>query len=79
MPDLPHISGHEILRTLKKLSCEAIRQNSSHVRVRRQTAQRTFFSSVPLHKIVKEGTLSSILSDLEIDGNDFIAAYKRKK
>ena len=56
MPKLPHLSGREIIRALKRLGFETVRQNGSHVLMR----CGNHGCVVPLHKPVKLGTLRAI-------------------
>ncbi len=76
MPNLPRISGKEVLRRLRRLGCVEVRQSGSHVRVERHIDGRVLRSTVPLHKIVPVGTLAQILRDLEITPEEFIAALR---
>src|SRR5207237_4953955 len=57
------MTGREILRRLRRLGCEIVRQRGSHVRVRCGACQTT----VPAHRgqDLPPGTLRSIERDLE--------------
>ena len=57
------MTGRQLLRLLRKLECEAVRQRGSHVRVRCGRCQTT----VPVHagKDLPPGTLRAIERDLE--------------
>ena len=57
------MTGRDVLRRLKVLGCEVVRQKGSHVRVRCGTCQTT----VPVHRGVDlpPGTLRAIERDLE--------------
>lgn len=69
MPKLPRISGVEALRVLRRLGFDKVRQNGSHVIVRRGDKGCV----VPLHNELKVGTLASILRQAEISADEFIA------
>jgi predicted RNA binding protein YcfA (HicA-like mRNA interferase family) len=57
------MTGSEILRRLRRLGCEVVRQRGSHVRVRCGRCQTT----VPVHagQDLPPGTLRAIERDLE--------------
>lgn len=57
MPKLPRISGSEALRALERLGFVKLRQNGSHVVMRRESKGCV----VPLHAELKVGTLAGLL------------------
>ncbi len=57
---LPVLSGEEMIRLLKKLGYDVIRQRGSHVRMRHPAGRDTL--TVPLHKELAPGTLKAILN-----------------
>jgi predicted RNA binding protein YcfA (HicA-like mRNA interferase family) len=59
MPKLPRISGAEAIRALQRLGFEKIRQNGSHVVMRKGAAGCV----VPLHSELKVGTLAGVSAD----------------
>ena len=69
------ISGGELAKLLGKYNYEITRQTGSHMRL---TTQRRgeHHITIPAHKYLKIGTLSSVLNDiashLKIDKNDLI-------
>ncbi len=69
------ISGEELAKLLKKYGYEITRQTGSHVRLT-TTAKGEHHITIPAHKYLKIGTLSSILSDIaihfKIDKGDLI-------
>ena len=69
-PSFPHISGAEAVRALKKLGFASVRQNGSHVVMRRGPSGCV----VPLHREVKVGTLSGILKQAGLTVDDFTQA-----
>jgi len=69
------ISGDKLATLLKKYGYQITRQTGSHIRL--TTAQQgEHHITIPAHKCLKIGTLSSILSDianhLKIDKKDLI-------
>jgi predicted RNA binding protein YcfA (HicA-like mRNA interferase family) len=73
MPKLPHLSGAEVQRGLERLGFSKVRQNGSHVFMRRESKGCV----VPMHKEVKVGTLAGILRQAEVSAEDFLAALQR--
>jgi predicted RNA binding protein YcfA (HicA-like mRNA interferase family) len=68
MPELPHLSGREIIRALERMGFEAVRQNGSHVVMRRGSRGCV----VPLHKPVKVGTLAGLLRQARVEVSEFL-------
>ncbi len=69
------ISGLELAKLLKRYGYEITRQTGSHLRLT-TTEKGEHHITIPAHKYLKIGTLSSILSDiaahLKIDKADLI-------
>ncbi|MCK4291584.1 MAG: type II toxin-antitoxin system HicA family toxin [Planctomycetes bacterium] len=59
------ISGEELAKLLKKYGYEITRQTGSHIRLT-TTEKGQHHITIPAHKYLKIGTLSSILSDIAI-------------
>ena len=59
------ISGKELARLLEKYGYQITRQTGSHIRLTTQL-QGEHHITIPAHKFLKIGTLSSILSDIAI-------------
>ncbi len=57
------LSGSELLKKLKKLGYEPTRQTGSHVRLT-TNENGIHHITIPAHKPLKVGTLSSILKDI---------------
>jgi len=76
MPDLPHLSGREIIRTLEKLGFSQARQRGSHVVMKKSTPTGSKGCVVPTHGEVAIGTLRSILKQAGISAEDFIKSLK---
>ncbi|MFM7685994.1 MAG: type II toxin-antitoxin system HicA family toxin [Actinomycetota bacterium] len=73
MPELPHLSGAEVVRASERLGVVAVRQRGSHVMMRRGASGCV----VPLHREVKRGTLGGILRQAGVDVTEFIGALGR--
>ncbi|MEM8668719.1 MAG: type II toxin-antitoxin system HicA family toxin [Planctomycetota bacterium] len=73
MPKFPVFKSQDVLRKLKRLGLEEVRQKGSHVMMRDDAGHNV---TVPVHqgKDMKTGTLRGILRDAEIDIQDFIDA-----
>ena len=70
MPELPQVSGAEVIRALERLGFAAVRQRGSHVMMRRGSAGCV----VPLHREIKRGTLGGILRQASVEAEAFIEA-----
>ena len=69
MPKLPVVSGEQVIKLLRKLGYEIIRQKGSHVRLRKITEAGEHNITVPKHPEVTKGTLNDILSKVSIWNN----------
>jgi len=61
MPRLPSLSGRDLVRALKRVGFEEVRQRGSHLALRKATSERTYKVIVPLHSSLARGTLFDIL------------------
>jgi predicted RNA binding protein YcfA (HicA-like mRNA interferase family) len=68
MPKLPRISGAEVIRALRRLGFEQIRQSGSHVIMRRESTGCV----VPLHAEIKVGTLAGVLRQAGVSTDEFM-------
>lgn len=76
MPNLPHLSGKEIVRALEQLGFVQARQRGSHVVMKKTSAEGSVGCVVPLHGEVAIGTLNSILKQAKISPDEFIKVAK---
>ncbi len=67
-PKLPVISGEKLIKILVKKGFVVRRQTGSHIILQKE---RIVFS-VPNHKVLKKGTLKSILNQAEISIEELI-------
>lgn len=76
MPELPHLSGREIIRALERLGFFQARQRGSHVVMKKSTPDGSIGCVVPLHGEVAIGTLHSILKQSKVSPDEFVKAAK---
>jgi predicted RNA binding protein YcfA (HicA-like mRNA interferase family) len=56
------LSGHELAKLLRRYGYEIVRQSGSHLQLRTSLRGTNHQVTVPAHKILKLGTLNSVLS-----------------
>jgi predicted RNA binding protein YcfA (HicA-like mRNA interferase family) len=69
MTRLPRdLRGADLIRKPKSFGCESTRQTGSHVRLSRpvEDTQQQHPITIPKHKTLRIGTLSSILNDVAL-------------
>jgi predicted RNA binding protein YcfA (HicA-like mRNA interferase family) len=64
---LPVVSGQRLVKALERDRWTVARQRGSHVRMKHP--ERRIALTVPLHRELKRGTLSGILSDAGLDAD----------
>jgi predicted RNA binding protein YcfA (HicA-like mRNA interferase family) len=72
MPKLPHVSGAQVQRALERLGFQKVRQNGSHVVMKRESRGCV----VPMHGEVKVGTLAGVLRQADVSLEEFIQALR---
>ena len=68
MPDIPILSGKEIVRALAKIGYQKIRQRGSHMRL---SCPHRKSVTVPDYRMVSHGLLRKILRDAELSPEEF--------
>ena len=68
-PKLPQLSGQDLVRVLKKLGYEVMRQKGSHIRLRKTTNVGEHNITVPEHKTIAKGTLNDIITKVSLWNN----------
>lgn len=63
---MPQVSGNDLIRLLKELGYEVVRQKGSHIRLRKVTTAGEHKITVPNHKEISKGTLNDILTDVSL-------------
>jgi predicted RNA binding protein YcfA (HicA-like mRNA interferase family) len=76
MPNLPHLSGREIIRALERLGFTQARQRGSHVVMKKSTPEGSIGCVVPMHNEVAIGTLHSILKQAKVSTEEFLKVVK---
>lgn len=77
MPKLPDISGKQIVKAFQKAGFDVISQKGSHIKLRRQLADRVETVIVPNHKSIKPGTLrNGILKPINMSISDLLKLLK---
>ncbi len=66
MPKLPVVSGKYLIKMLRGLGYELLRQKGSHARLRKTTGVGAHSITVPMHEAVAKGTLNDILSRVSL-------------
>jgi predicted RNA binding protein YcfA (HicA-like mRNA interferase family) len=74
MPELPHLSGFEIVKVFQKMGFNIVRQKGSHVVLRKKNSGCV----VPMHKEVAIGTLKSAIKQAGIVPEDFIRTHRSR-
>jgi len=69
MPKLPQVSGDDVVRLLRSLGYEVIRQRGSHIRLKKATPLGEHNITVPAHRVLATGTLNDILSRVSLWNN----------
>lgn len=70
MPKLPILSGDELVRILETHGYRVVRTKGSHVRLYPPDNSGLRKVTIPLHKELKPGTLSSIMKDAQLTLKD---------
>ncbi|MBI2044892.1 type II toxin-antitoxin system HicA family toxin [Candidatus Pacearchaeota archaeon] len=58
---LPQISGKELIKKIMRFGFVVTRQKGSHIRLEKNTPERTIKITVPNHSLLKKGTLHNII------------------
>jgi predicted RNA binding protein YcfA (HicA-like mRNA interferase family) len=72
LPNLPVVSGKQVIKALERLGFVQKRQRGDHVVMRKETPEGAKGTTVLLHKEVKRDTLDSILKQAGVSRQDFI-------
>lgn len=69
---IPIISGDDVIKALKKVGFEVVRQRGSHVSLHKRTPGGTLLTVVPRKPEIKRGTLLSILRQARVSKEEFL-------
>jgi len=72
MSRLRRVSGREAIRALERLGFKQVRQQGSHVVLRKDTPEGASGCVVPLHRELAVGTLRGILRQAGITPEEFL-------
>lgn len=72
MPELPILSGGEVIQALRKPGFARVRQRGSHVVPKKQTPTGELGCVVPLHNELAVGTLRGILRQAQVGVDEFL-------
>ncbi|HYT42434.1 MAG TPA: type II toxin-antitoxin system HicA family toxin [Methylomirabilota bacterium] len=73
MPKLPQVSGKETVKALQKIGFTLAGQKGSHLKLIRVRDNQKQTLIVPMHKIIKKGTLrNGILKPISLSVAEFI-------
>lgn len=78
MSKLPQVSGKDTVKALQKIGFRIVSQKGSHVKLERKTDDRRQTVIIPMHKILKKGTLrNGILKPINLTVDQFVELLKR--
>lgn len=72
MPKLQRVSGQEAIRALERLGFVRIRQQGSHMVLKKKTPEGEVGCVVPLHRELAIGTLRGILRQARVTPEEFM-------
>ena len=75
-PQLPVVSGRQVVRALERIGYRVVRQRGSHIRLRDETNPNHLPLTVPNHKTIKPGLLRKLLRDADLTTDEFVALLK---
>ena len=79
MPKLPQVSGHDVIKALRKIGFEKVSQKGSHIKLQRVKGDLTQTIIVPDHKVLKKGTLQNgILKNIPLAVEEFLDLLKKR-
>lgn len=77
MPKLPVISGKKLIKVLNKVGFEFLDQSGSHVILIKSIGDKKLKPVIPLHPVIKPGTLLSILKQAMLSRENFEELLKK--
>ncbi|MDT4894988.1 MAG: hypothetical protein QOH25_65 [Acidobacteriota bacterium] len=72
MPKLRRVSGNEAIKALERLGFIRVRQQGSHVILKKQTTEGEVGCVVPLHRELAIGTLRGLLRQAKVTPDEFM-------
>ena len=78
MSKLPQVSGKDTVKVLQKIGFKMISQKGSHVKMVRKMNSQNQTVIIPMHKILKKGTLrNGILKPINLTPEQLLEILKR--
>lgn len=74
MPQLPILSGKEIIKALSKIGYQVLRQRGSHIRLYCDGRKNI---TIPDYDAISRGLLRKILRDAELSTEEFLKLLDR--
>jgi predicted RNA binding protein YcfA (HicA-like mRNA interferase family) len=72
MTKLPVISGLDAIKAFRRAGFIVVRQRGSHVRMKKVTGEKVINITVPMHDILKKGTLHHLVNDSGLTLDEFL-------
>ncbi len=69
---LPVLSGRDVIKILRKVGFEPVRQKGSHIILIKELSGQKIVTVVPDHKEVDKGTLLEIIRQAKLTRDDFL-------
>jgi len=77
MKKLPRLSGHDVVKILKKFGFLKVRQKGSHIMLIKEIKKGKIGCVVPMHDELETGTLLGILRQAKISREEFFKELKK--
>ncbi len=78
MSKLPQVSGKKAIKALAKINFQIIHRRGSHVKLARIIDNQRQIVIIPMHKVIKKGTLrNGILKPINLSVDDFVKLLKK--
>jgi len=78
MSRLPQASGKDTIKALQKIGFIIISQKGSHIKLIRTIGSQRQTITIPMHKVIKKGTLrNGILKPINLSVDEFIKLLRK--
>jgi predicted RNA binding protein YcfA (HicA-like mRNA interferase family) len=78
MSKLPQVSGKDTIKVLQKIGFKMLSQKGSHVKMVRRMDDQHQTVIIPMHKIIKRGTLrNGILKPINLTVDQFVKLLRK--
>ncbi len=71
MPRLPVLSANDVIKALKRMGFEVVRQSGSHIHLWHE--ERRILVTVPNHRELAKGTLNAIIKQSKVSREEFLS------